>query len=269
MSTELQPDDLIDNQESEDQTEVDETDTGSDSAPDTAEKREKEVLFNEEQQRIFNDAIATKVHKQREAEREAERLRKELEETRAKLPQQARPAVPDAPDPFSASDKEYQERLRQREEAIAKAAQWDAQQSLIKQQQQEREQELARKQQEVMANTVKTYSERAVQLGIKPEELQVAGNTVATFGIDDSLTQFILSDDHGPLITKYLSTNLLELEELRNLPPTMAAVRISSVIKPKLAALKPKTPSAPDPLENPRGSGAVPQPRGPKGATFE
>lgn len=275
MSTELQPDDLnleTEEQETlEDQTqpaeEAEEVDAGS--APATAEQRAKQVVFTEEQQQVFNKAIAEKVRKQRDAEREAERLRKELEEIKAKVPQQARPVVPDLPDAYALSEAEFRERVRQREQAIAEAARWDAQQKLLDEQRQLREQELQRQQQEVLTNTVKTYTERAIQLGVKPEELQVAGNTVAQFGIDDSLTQFILNDDHGPLLTKYLAANLLELEELRSLPPTVAAVRLATTIKPKLAAMKPRTTSAPDPLEIPRGSGAAPRPRGPKGATFE
>ena len=98
---------------------------------------------------------------------------------------------------------------------------------------------------------------------------QAAGAIVGQFGIDDSLVQYILEDDHGPLITKYLSQNVTELDALRHLHPTMAAVRIATLIKSKAVALKPKYTNAPDPIRRPMPSSAQVKPKGPKGATFE
>jgi hypothetical protein len=69
--------------------------------------------------------------------------------------------------------------------------------------------------------------------------------------IEDSLVQYILEDDHGPLITKYLSQNIGLLDNLRNMHPTRAAVMIATEIKSKAAALKPKFTNAPDPIRRP------------------
>ena len=135
MSKELQPDDggyLIEQDEdlpeTEGQEEQEETvDPDSESAPDSGNSaHEKQVEFTEEQQRIFNEAVGKKVFKLREKEREAEELRRRLEELEARIPQQGRPVVPEAPDPFALSDLEYKQKLVQRDQAIREAAAWEA-----------------------------------------------------------------------------------------------------------------------------------------------
>lgn len=254
-------------QSEEVETEGQETD--SDPSPDTGESQEKQITFSDEQQRIFDEAVGKKVFKLREKEREAEALKKQLEEIQAKLPQETRPVVPDLPDPFASSDEEYRKRLQERERAISEAAAYDARQQLVYAQQQQAEQEVARQRQAALEEQVKSYAQRATTLGVKPEELQVAGNIVAQFGIDDTLVNYILQDDQGPLITKYLSQNLTELENIRSLPSTMAAVRIATQVKAKAAALKTKVNQAPKPIQTPHGAGVAPKPRGPQGATFE
>jgi len=254
-------------QSEEVETEGQETD--SDPSPDTGESQEKQITFSEEQQRIFDEAVGKKVFKLREKEREAEALKRQLEEIQARLPQETRPVVPDLPDPFASSDEEYRRRLQERERAISEAAAYDARQQLVYAQRQKAEQEVARQRQAALEEQVTSYAQRATTLGVKPEELQVAGNIVAQFGIDDTLVNYILQDDQGPLITKYLSQNLTELENIRSLPPTMAAVRIATQVKAKAAALKTKVNQAPKPIQTPHGAGVAPKPRGPQGATFE
>lgn len=275
--SELQPEDHYEYDEAEDVTaepEVEETEDSveeqdSDSAPEAGETPEKEIKFDEEQQRVFNDAVGKKVFKLREKEREAEALKKQLEELQAKLNERQAPKIPDLPDPFRLSDEEYRQNLARRDEALKAAVAYEQEQRAIQQQQEALRQQEAQRQQEEMAQKVKSYSDRATKLGITPEELQVAGNTVAQFGVDEALVGIILDEPEGPLITKYLSKNPLELDALRYLTPAQAAVRIATDIKKKAASLKPKVNNAPDPLEQPHGAGTAPKPRGPKGATFE
>lgn len=273
----LQPEDSYEYDSEEDVTteeEVAETEDSveeqdSESAPEAGENPEKHITFSEEQQRILDEAVGKKVFKLREKEREAEALKKRLEELEAKIPEQRRPNVPDIPDPFALSDEEYKRQLYQRDEALKQAIAYDQQQQMLKQQQQQLEQQRLQKQQEVLTEKVQSYSQRAVKLGIKAEELQAAGNTIAQFGIHDDVASYILEEDSGPLITTYLSKNLLELEKVREMSPAAAAVYIATTVKQKAAALKPKVNSAPDPLEQPHGAGTAPKPRGPSGATFE
>jgi len=277
MSKELQPDDggyLIEQDEpleTEDQEEQEETlDPDSESATDSVNStHEKQVEFTEEQQKVFNDAVGKKVFKLREKEREAETLRRRLEELEAKIPQQGRPVVPESPDPFALSDVEYRQKLVQRDQAIREAAAWEAQQQALQWQRQQAQFEQQQRQQERQQAEVMAYADRAKKLGVAAAELQEAGTLVAGYGIDPALVEMILADDHGPLLTKYLAKNQLELERLVQMPVTMAAVRLATELKSKAVAMKPKVTKTPDPLNQPRNSGVSPKPRGPSGATFE
>lgn len=242
----------------------------SESATDSGNSaHEKPVEFTEEQQKIFNDAVGKKVFKLREKEREAEALRKRLEELEARIPQQGRPAVPDAPDPFALSEQEYRQKLVQRDQAIREAAAYEAQQQALQWQRQQAELERQQRLQERQQEEVKAYADRAIKLGVAPAELKEAGTLVAGYGIDPALVEMILADDHGPLLTKYLAKNQLELERLVQMPVTMAAVRLATDLKSKAVAMKPKVTTTPDPLDSPRNAGISPKPKGPKGATFE
>lgn len=277
MSKELQPDDggyLIEQDEpleTEDQDEQEEAlDPDSESATDSGNSaHEKQVEFTEEQQKVFNDAVGKKVFKLREKEREAEQLRRRLEELEAKIPQQGRPVVPESPDPFALSDVEYRQKLVQRDQAIREAAAWEAQQQALQWQRQQAQFEQQQRQQERQQAEVVAYADRAKKLGVAAAELQEAGTLVAGYGIDPALVEMILADDHGPLLTKYLAKNQLELERLVQMPVTMAAVRLATDLKAKAVAMKPKVTKTPDPLNQPRNSGVSPKPRGPSGATFE
>lgn len=279
--SELQPDGIVIDDEMIGQpAKVSEPDTppeddpeqGSASAPDDTDKG-RAVEFTEDQQRYIEETIiAKKVFKLREAERRAEQLQKQFDELQKKLPQDTRPDVPELPDPYSLTDLQFRDALTKREDALRKAAEYDAKARFN----QERvEQDQMRKQHEkheALLNQVQTYSQRATKLGITPEELQLAGSTLDQFGIgqpDNPLTELILQDDAGPLITMYLSKNVSELEELRSLPPTYAAVRIATEIKRKASALKRKLSSTPEPIDPPRSGGSAPKKFGPDGATFE
>jgi hypothetical protein len=273
----LQPEDNYEYDSEEDvtteeevvETEDSDEDQDTESAPEAGENPEKHITFSEDQQRILDEAVGKKVFKLREKEREAEALKKRLEELEARVPEQRRPNVPAIPDPFAVSDEEYRRQLYLRDEALKQAIAFDQQQQMLRQQKEQLHYQQQQKQQEALTERVQSYSQKATKLGIKAEDLQVAGNTVAQFGIHEDLVQYILEEDQGPLITTYLSKNLLELEKLREMSPTQAAVYVATTVKQKAAALKPKVNNAPDPLEQPHGAGKAPKPRGPQGAVFE
>lgn len=275
----MQPEDMVDEAEIElEDVETEGQETDSDSSPDTEEAQEKQTnpdwrqvraRFDPVQQEAFDKAIYEKVIKLREKEQEAEELKQRLSSLEQQMPKQERPNVPKEPDPYALSDQEYQQQLRMRDEAIARQAAFDAQQRFQQQEAQRLQQEQAMKQQEALNEKVSTYSQRAVQLGITNEELQAAGNSVAAFGISDDVVNYILEDDLGPAITKYLSQNVTELDTIRSMSPAQAAVRIATHVREKAAALKPKVNAAPDPVNQPAKAGVAPKARGPKGAMFE
>jgi len=265
---EEQEQELVETNETEDQPDTEQdVEEDSESSTDSEETHDKPI-FTEKQQRIFDEAIGKKTFKLREMEREAEQLRKRLEEIERPVTQ-SRPQVPALPDPFAVSDEEYKRQIMHREQALISAAAYDARMQMLQNQQAQIAQEAAQKQQEVLVEKVQSYAQRAKTLGVKAEELQAAGSIVGQFGIEDSLVQYILEDDHGPLITKYLSQNIGLLDNLRQMHPTKAAVMIATEIKSKAAALKPKFTNAPDPIRRPQPSGVQVKPKGPKGATFE
>lgn len=269
----IEQDEIEEAQEPEDQEqepEVAEPDSDSESAPDSGNStHEKTVEFTDEQQRIFNEAVGKKVFKLREKEREAEALRQRVEELERRVPQQGRPAVPEAPDPFALTDAEYRAKLVARDQAIREAAAWEANQQALQWQRQQADMEQQRRQQERQQEEVRVYAERAKRLGVAEQELQEAGTVVAGYGIDAALVEMILADDQGPLLTKYLARNQLELERLVQMPIAMAAVRLATDLKAKAVAMKPKVTKTPDPLNQPRNAGISPKPKGPAGATFE
>ena len=258
----------VETNETEDQPDIEEdVEDDSESSTDSEETHDKPI-FTEEQQRVFDDVIGKKTFKLRQKEREADELRKRLEAHERPVTQ-SRPNVPALPDPFALSDEEYKRQIMHREQALISAAAYDTRMQMLQNQQAQIAQEAAQKQQEVLVEKVQSYAQRAKTLGVKAEELQAAGSIVGQFGIEDSLVQYILEDDHGPLITKYLSQNIGLLDNLRNMHPTRAAVMIATEIKSKAAALKPKFTNAPDPIRRPQPSGVQVKPKGPKGATFE
>jgi hypothetical protein len=258
----------IETQEAEDQPDVEEDVEDDSESSEDSEGTHDKPIFTEKQQRIFDEAIGKKTFKLREMERESEQLRRRLEEIEKPVTQ-SRPQVPALPDPFAVSDEEYKRQIMHREQALISAVAYDTRMQMLQNQQAQMNHEAAQKQQEVLVEKVQSYAQRAKSLGVKAEELQAAGSIVGQFGIDDSLVQYILEDDHGPLITKYLSQNVGLLDSLRQMHPTRAAVMIATEIKSKATALKPKFTNAPDPVRRPQPSGIQAKAKGPKGATFE
>lgn len=238
---------------------------GSLTAGDSGESHEEKVTFTEAQQKVVNDIAAKKAFEAREAKRRAEEAERRIAELEAKLPQEQAPSVPDLPDPY---DDDYQQRMAERDEALRLKAQYDANQLVKQQQLQQQQQAAQRQEQEELNKSVMDYSERAKTLGISDSELQAAGNLVAQYGINDQITRHILKDENGPIITKYLSQNPQAMDVMNTMPPIEAAIYLETHLKPEAIKLKPRTTSAPEPVESLHGAGA-PVSRGPKGATFE
>ena len=269
----MQPDDMVDETqdiEFEDIEDVDQ-ETDSDSSADTDEGQEKSTrpVFNEEQQKAFDKAMAEKTWKAREAERQAEDYRKRLEELEAKIPKEQPPEVPKVPDFYSLSDREIQEQLRQRDEAIAKRAEFDARQQAMQSQQIDLQKQQQAAAVQAQNEKIASYAEKAKKLGVQSEDLQSAANKIGQFGINPMLANHLIDLDDGSLGTLYLGENLLELDKLATMPINKALLYLDQVVMPKARKLKPSVNAAPDPLDTPKGAGRSPKAGGPKGATFE
>jgi len=269
----MQPDDMVDETQDVEFEDIEDVDqeTDSDSSADTDEGQEKSTrpVFNEEQQKAFDKAMAEKTWKAREAERQAEDYRKRLEELEAKIPKEQPPEVPKVPDFYSLSDREIQEQLRQRDEAIAKRAEFDARQQAMQSQQIDLQKQQQAAAVQVQNEKIASYAEKAKKLGVQSEDLQSAANKIGQFGINPMLANHLIDLDDGSLGTLYLGENLLELDKLANMPANQALLYLDQIVMPKARKLKPSVNAAPDPLDTPRGAGRSPKSGGPKGATFE
>lgn len=256
------------------QPEVEETPgLESESAPDKTEGEDTppvegqtaEPVEGDKDPERFTKRINKKHFELMEERRRAEALEQELAATRARLPTEQRPSVPDLPDPY---DADYAVKIEARDQALRDAAAYDARQSVLQEQQQTQAQEAQAKAQAATFERIRTYTERAQKLGIEAEQLQVAGTTVQQYGINDDLADFILDHEQGPQITAYLASNPGELDDLNRLTPIQAAVKLETVIKPKASQLSGIS-GAPKPAEGLTGGGAPPTQRGPEGATYQ
>lgn len=213
----------------------------------------------------YTKAINRQHFKYREEERKRLELEQELEKIKGQLPKQAAPDIPPPPDPFA---EDYEQKIAERDKAIQERIRYDTQQSLIKEAARRKavaEQEAAQKE---FTARVQTYSDRAEKLGVEAQELAVAGQTIASYGIPDALTNYILNEEKGPLITMHLARHPQELEQVRSLDPVSAAVHIATQIAPKVSVVPNKS-QAPKPPETLSGAGAPPIEDGPEGATYE
>ena len=163
--------------------------------------------------------------------------------------------IPPVPDSFDYDDDaSYQAAIKNRDESIVAQANYNASNNAYLQQQQFNQQQAAQAQQQKIQESMNSYSSKATELGIKQDELQAAGNTVASYGLSDDLVLHILSDSDGPLITKHLAANPQEGFELANMSPYGVGQFLDG-IKQKASALKPKTTNAPSPATNLTGNG--------------
>ena len=162
--------------------------------------------------------------------------------------------IPAMPDAF---DEDFDVKVKQRDEAIIANANYQAQNNAYLQQEQANQQQAAQAQTVKVQESMVSYNKKAVELGIKQEELQAAGNAVAGYGLSDDLVMHILADSDGPLITKHLAANPQDGYELASMSPFAVGSFLDS-IKTKASALKPKTSNTPEPATNLTGNGVDP-----------
>lgn len=244
--------DSIEPIQSEESQEVENLEQGAELAPDSETQHEQKAEAD-----VNQDAIQKVINKKhfeaKEAERKAAEFQKQLEEyQRKEMEAQASrfQSLPEAPDPF---EDNYDEKLKSYQQAIYEKAKFDAQNEAYQQQTLQQQQlEQAKKAQELQAKA-QTYESRAKELGISKEEVQLTGQTLVNAGLNEDLANAILEDSDGPLMAKYLSANLSDLEVLQSSNPYLAGAKLNE-IKQKANALKPKSSKAPEPATIVKGS---------------
>ena len=259
--SELQNDEAI---IEDDNVEIENHDTdGAELAADSEQEHEEQPVVDEEakkqaeKQAAIQKVINEKTFKAKQAEREAQEYKAKLDAYEAKEREknaQQYASIPEMPDPF---DEEYDAKVRARDEAIANKTRFDTQNGYYAQQKEYSQQQAAREKEEKLWALKTTYTQKAASLGVKPEELQAAGNAVGQYGLSEDLQMYILNDPHGPLITKYLAGSPQEGFELASMSP-YAVGKFLDEIKVKAGALKPKTSNAPKPATSLHGNGVNP-----------
>lgn len=220
--------------------------TGGEGDEDLGTSDEKQQIrkpASEDIQKVIN----RKHFQYHEEKRKREALEKENRDLKAKLAPAAPeiPAIPDAYDP------EFVQKMAKRDEVIHKRAMWEAQQ---KPQTPEVPVSASPDVTNIQA-LEKVYVERMTKLGITQQESVEQQNTILPF-LSPQLAGFILEAEDGPLITKYLSENAVELIKISEMGPVGAGAYITRHISPKAAKLsKRQISNAPDPVK-PAGQGA-------------
>lgn len=239
-----------------------ENDPGSDD-----DKSEK--LYDQE---AANKAFIREKQKLRKIEEEKEKLAKEkaeLEEKLAKATVGSRPEIPPAPDPM---DEDYEKRLKERDDAIIAANEYDRTQkdreaAILKAKQDEQ-----KKAQETVQTMLDAHNQRTKDAGIALKDQLNNENVVGAYVQDPGVRNYLLSNDQSPLLIAYLAENPMELEKVSKLDTANAAVFLATDVLPKVGKVKPKQPGAPDPLETIDGKAKDVQDeayKGIEGATFE
>lgn len=249
-------------EESESSPEVNENEDNALEAEATEQKPED---AHEEDPEWYVKAINRQHKKYRDEERRRLELEQQLAQYQHQKPQDDRPHIPPPPDPF---DEDYEKKVAERDVAIRRAAEWESRQQAEMYYRQQQEQQAIQQRATQLRSTLQTYTERAKEFGIRPEQLQTAGNAVATMGIHDDVATYILSDDKGPLITTYLARHPADLEAMQAMSPVQAAVYVATKVRQKAESAHGIT-KAPPPPQSLDGGGAPPRNRGPRGATFE
>lgn len=221
-------------------------------------------------QAAIQKTINQKHFEAKQAERERDAANAKVEEFEKKERERQALAVgniPNAPDPF---DDDYAEKQAVYIKAIQEKATFDANNQAFLTQQQNQHIQTQQAQQVEFNKKLTNYSNRANELGINAEELQVAANTVGNYGLSDDLIKHIVSDSDGPLITKHLAANPMEAMELINMSPYAIGSKLDA-IKKSAAALKPTVSNTPDPVPSLQGNSVIPSDgyNNIKGAKFE
>jgi hypothetical protein len=269
MSESPQNDDVI-NEEVNTEVATNDSTLESDTSNQVQDESNEQVDEVEVAKQKANEAFNKQYGQLKQAERERDALQAKQDKFEQDERQRQANLVSDIPAMPDAFDDDYEAKVKNRDEAIVAQANYNAQNQAYMQQQQFSQQQAAQVKQDQLHTSMGNYSKKAVELGIEQNELQAAGNKVASYGLSDDLVMHILADTDGPLITKHLAANPQEGYELASMSPYSVGKFLDG-IKVKAGALKPRTSSTTSPATNLQGNGASPSDgyNNIKGAKFE
>ena len=254
--SELQNDDAQKSEEVKTEEAVNENPEGSELAAETeATDKTPDVESEDDKKAKANLAYGKVYGKQKQAERERDALQAQLDEAQKKqnVPPQAAGDYPeefdyDTAEEFKAAQTAYVKNVEANAVYKTQVEAYNVQQE---------NQRIAAQQQknQKLQEDVSSYTTRAESFGIKPDELQVAGNAVASYGVSNDITMALLADPDGPLLVKHLAANPLDVSNMNNMNPIQAAQFIERELRPKAVRLKPKQSNTPNPSTDVKGDG--------------
>lgn len=244
----------------EQQTETAPVETPEEKTPEGYIKAEESQRQVNKQHRKYRDEERAR----KRIEAEAETLRKELAEIKAKA---EAVEVPPVPDPYS---DDFEQQVKARDEAVKKQAQQEAARSRLEDDAKRKEAEARAKEEEATRAKIAGFDSNMVNLGLNPLEVNQAANALADYGISNALEDVLLEDEEGPLLVQYLAKNPVELEALEGMSALQMLKTLDGEVRQKASLLKPKTSAAPNPPDTLTGGG-VKEIEDPllKGAVFE
>jgi len=234
--------------------------------PEVTENKEEVV-----EEKVFSKTDVNKMFSDRhkdglKEQDEIRTLKERNEELQSQIPQNVRPVIPEMPDTL---DENFDVLMKERDAKIVEVTQFDNAQvtadTLAANQQQQNTQAV----QDSVNKSVDGYKDRAIKLGMTQIEVEAAGQKLINMGLNGELAMHILDESHGPVITKYLSENLIEFDAINRMTPMQAAVEIATNIKQKAIDSHKPGEKVPAPVDNLDGPGAVEGEGGPVGATYE
>lgn len=227
--------------------------------------------FTPEQQKYINEHIMARSRARLgDAERRAQELEERLQSLQSEQPTQTPtdgPVIPPMPEDIWADD--YEQKVAARDEAIKERAAWELQQRFQEQQTVQQQEAEAQAQLAELQTSVANYSQKAKDLGISSDELEIAGNTVSSQGMHNDVTRFILSMEKGPAVTVHLARNPAEMQRVSKMSPIDAAVYIAREIEPKVSRIVNRRKAPAQETGTLKGGGVAEKERGPRGAVYE
>jgi hypothetical protein len=238
--------------EAEDETEAEEIEEESESNDDSVDaesdggeeeapaKKSGYVEFSTPEQKA---RVAEITRKRYEAEREAAKLKSELEQYR-KPPEPPKEVPQPTADPVTDPDI-YAQQARAREAYIREATKFETESE-------QRKQQSAQSEQKRMGTLVETYNKNAERLKVSPAVLAKAADVCTQYGITKELVEELLEDEDGPAIVAYLGHNVEDLAEVTSLSTAKAVKYIERQVRAKLNTKQ--TSKAPPPPTRVNGS---------------
>lgn len=243
LDAEVQPTVTVDVETTETETVEAQTDQTSETVSDSGENHEEKPIFTPEQK-----AIAAKAFEAREARRENEDLKKQIEGLKSQQPGDARPIVPELSE-FPAS-----EELASWQSATTDALTWDNTQ---KSQKEDAYNAQVTVQNQRLADQTKIDNDfvaTANTAGIGLEDLRLANDFIISSGVDPVLQQAMKQDPDGGAMYLHLTRNPESMQAM--LGATLLNVStVYADIKAKASTLKPKASNAPPPPTDVKSSG--------------